>query len=190
MLLHKGSLSRPRRIPWVLIALTAFLLHTGLANPQVCGDGVVAGSEQCDDFNTDPGDGCSATCGIESGWSCIGQPSVCTPAILCGDGIISGSEQCDDFNTAPGDGCSATCDIESGWSCTSEPSVCTHTCSTCDVTCDGTTNVGDVFYLINSLFAGGPDPTGPGDCNADGTTNVSDVFYLINFLFAGGPAPA
>jgi cysteine-rich repeat protein len=31
----------------------------------VCGDGVVAASEQCDDGNTTGGDGCSATCAFE-----------------------------------------------------------------------------------------------------------------------------
>ncbi|MFP2912874.1 Ig-like domain-containing protein, partial [Pyxidicoccus sp. 3LFB2] len=30
-----------------------------------CGDGVQAGSEACDDGNTTPGDGCSATCTVE-----------------------------------------------------------------------------------------------------------------------------
>jgi hypothetical protein len=57
-----------------------------------------------------------------------------------------------------------------------------------DVNGDGSTNVGDVFFLINALFAGGPQPS-CGDVNADGATNVSDVFYLINFLFAAGPPP-
>jgi hypothetical protein len=49
----------------------------------------------------------------------------------------------------------------------------------------------DIFYLINSLFAGGPPPVcpGSGDVNADGVTNASDIFYLINFIFAGGPPP-
>ncbi|MDH5717137.1 MAG: DUF4215 domain-containing protein [Spirochaetia bacterium] len=32
---------------------------------QVCGDGVVAGSEQCDDGNTTAGDGCNSTCQME-----------------------------------------------------------------------------------------------------------------------------
>lgn len=46
-----------------------------------CGDGVVdtADGETCDDTNTTPGDGCSATCTVESGWGCTGQPSVCAP---------------------------------------------------------------------------------------------------------------
>lgn len=58
-----------------------------------------------------------------------------------------------------------------------------------DVNGDGVSNVADVFYLINTLFAGGPAPLGPADANGDGKVDVSDVFYLINFLFAGGPTP-
>ena len=43
-----------------------------------CGDGrVVAGVEACDDGNTTAGDGCSATCTIQAGYECQGQPSVC-----------------------------------------------------------------------------------------------------------------
>lgn len=34
--------------------------------PAVCGNGVLEGIEQCDDSNTNSGDGCSATCEIES----------------------------------------------------------------------------------------------------------------------------
>ena len=48
--------------------------------PVVCGDGiVVSGAESCDDGGTDPGDGCSATCTVESGYICNGSPSVCSP---------------------------------------------------------------------------------------------------------------
>jgi cysteine-rich repeat protein len=72
----------------------------------ICGDGVVAGSEPCDDGNAASGDGCEA-CVIEAGWVCGGNPSQC--ATICGDGLIAGSEQCDDGNTASGDGCSSLC---------------------------------------------------------------------------------
>jgi hypothetical protein len=58
-----------------------------------------------------------------------------------------------------------------------------------DANGDWTLNVGDVFYVINYLFASGPPPAGLADVNGDGTLNVLDVFYLINHLFAGGPAP-
>jgi hypothetical protein len=58
-----------------------------------------------------------------------------------------------------------------------------------DANADGETNVLDVFYLINALFAAGPSPQGPADVNADGKVDVLDVFYLINALFAGGVPP-
>jgi cysteine-rich repeat protein len=112
----------------------------------VCGDGIVDGHE-CDDGNNVSGDGCDGTsCVIEPGWTCSGEPSVCTP--ICGDGLVRGAETCDDGNTTPGDGCSATCTIEPGYDCTSEPSACTTICGdglvrgaeTCD---DGGTAPGD-----------------------------------------------
>jgi len=62
-------------------------------------------------------------------------------------------------------------------------------CAVGDVNCDEAVDVQDVFYLINFLFAGGPNPIGPADVNADSQVNVQDVFHLINYLFAGGPPP-
>lgn len=53
---------------------------TLVAAPTVCGDGVVAPGETCDDMDTTGGDGCSATCTVELGYSCTGAPSVCTRA--------------------------------------------------------------------------------------------------------------
>ncbi len=64
-----------------------------------CGDSVLDTGEECDDGNTTPGDGCSATCVIETQG-------------VCGDGTQGIGEQCDDGNTASGDGCSANCEIE------------------------------------------------------------------------------
>jgi CSLREA domain-containing protein len=58
-----------------------------------------------------------------------------------------------------------------------------------DVNGDGKRDVSDVFYFINTLFAGGAAPSGLGDVNGDTQTDIADVFFLINFLFAGGPAP-
>lgn len=57
---------------------------------------------------------------------------------------------------------------------------------------DNIVDIGDVVYLINYLFVGGPAPvpvTCGGDANSDGTVNISDVVYLINYLFIGGPEP-
>jgi hypothetical protein len=58
-----------------------------------------------------------------------------------------------------------------------------------DVNADGHLDVGDVFFIINFLFASGPVPMEEGDMNGDGAFDVADVFYLINYLFASGPAP-
>jgi cysteine-rich repeat protein len=57
-----------------------------------CGDHLVEGSEECDDGNTQDGDGCDSACQVEGAF--------------CGDGEIEAGEQCD-----PPDGvtCSDTC---------------------------------------------------------------------------------
>jgi cysteine-rich repeat protein len=96
--------------------------------PSVCGDGVVTGSEACDDDNTVGDDGCDDACEIEAGWECEGsEPSIC--AAICGDGLVRGEEVCDDGGTGDGDGCSPECTIDVGWSCDdAEPSGCTPDC--------------------------------------------------------------
>lgn len=71
------------------------VIHTdnGFCTEVVCSDGLVSGTEQCDDGDFNPGDGCDATCQVETGFSCVGSPSVCSA--VCGDGIMTGAEQCD-----------------------------------------------------------------------------------------------
>src|SRR4029079_17134508 len=91
-----------------------------------CGDGILQAGECCDDGDASNADGCSATCDVEPGWSCMGAPSVCTPE--CGDGDVDAGETCDDGGTTAGDGCSAGCAIESGWTCTGTPSACVRNC--------------------------------------------------------------
>ncbi|MCK4553333.1 hypothetical protein KAT80_03955 [Candidatus Pacearchaeota archaeon] len=57
-----------------------------------CGNGDINPGEECDDGNTDDGDGCSSTCTIEVGWNCTGEPSIC---IYCDyDNICDGDEDC------------------------------------------------------------------------------------------------
>jgi cysteine-rich repeat protein len=74
----------------------------------VCGNGVIESGEECDDDNLTVGDGCSATCTVESGFTCAGQPSVCTP-IVCGNGIPQPGEQRDDGNMDDNDCCHNDC---------------------------------------------------------------------------------
>ncbi|MFH1182553.1 MAG: PxKF domain-containing protein [Candidatus Woesearchaeota archaeon] len=59
------------------------------APPVICGNGVVDQGELCDDDNTADGDGCSSVCLIEPGYTCIGQPSVCT------QNCVPSTEVCD-----------------------------------------------------------------------------------------------
>eukprot|EP01105_Mastigella_eilhardi_P013860 TRINITY_DN315_c0_g2_i11.p1 TRINITY_DN315_c0_g2~~TRINITY_DN315_c0_g2_i11.p1 ORF type:complete len:503 (-),score=81.96 TRINITY_DN315_c0_g2_i11:146-1654(-) len=92
----------------------------------ICGDHRVTAGEECDDrWSPANGDGCTANCIIEAGWTCKAQndtgTSVC--AEQCGDGIVTVHEQCDDANSAPGDGC-YHCAFETGWYCEGSPSVC------------------------------------------------------------------
>ena len=74
-----------------------------MCGPQsTCGDGIVDGGEQCDDGNTQDGDGCSSSCALEQN---------------CGDGVVNPGEECDDGNWDDGDGCSSNCTIETGSTC-------------------------------------------------------------------------
>ncbi|MCC7386130.1 MAG: DUF4215 domain-containing protein [Deltaproteobacteria bacterium] len=86
--------------------LRVYLLGTAAQTPAIdravltqclCGDGIISPGEVCDDGNGASGDGCSSSCTLETGWSCAGEPTVCTP--ICGDTLLRGAEQCDDGNT-------------------------------------------------------------------------------------------
>jgi fibro-slime domain-containing protein len=83
-----------------------------------CGDGIIAGVEQCD-FKT-PLSGCDkVTCQLAPGYDCDANGCHMT---VCGDGKIEGSEPCDDGNDNWGDGCTPDCQPEpdcSGASCAS-----------------------------------------------------------------------
>ncbi len=109
----------------------------------VCGDGTMAGAEQCDDGNLTDGDGCDSNC----------------KTTACGNGITTTGETCDDGNTAANDGCSAACAPEAGYNCTGTPSVCTTSCGdgtkagaeACD---DGGINPGDGCSATCTVEAG------------------------------------
>ena len=91
--------------------------------------------EHTDDRNIANGDGCSANCRIESGFTCTfptpNAPSLCSRQVAntCGNGLPNPGEQCDDTNNFNGDGCSSTCFVEPGYNCTLptvfSPSFCT-----------------------------------------------------------------
>ncbi len=84
-----------------------------------CGDGMVSFPEQCDDAGLDAGDGCDATCKLEIGFKCSGEPSTCEPT-ACGDGLVEGTELCEPSSDA---GCTSQCqfapDCSGDGACTS-----------------------------------------------------------------------
>jgi len=83
--------------------------------PPGCGDGINnQSSEECDDGNVLPGDGCNGACKVEPNWTCPKDSleGPCTKKIVCGDGQIGAGEVCDDGNSKDGDGCSADCTVQ------------------------------------------------------------------------------
>lgn len=93
----------------------------------LCGNGKIDPSEECDDGNDVPYDGCTR-CLIDGFYRCDGQPSICVHKDMqlsgCGDGILQPGEECDDGNGRDGDGCSYRCEIEPGYICAGQPGVC------------------------------------------------------------------
>lgn len=51
--------------------------HLGDCEPYLCGDGEINPFEECDDGNLETGDGCSDTCHVEDGATCVNEPSIC-----------------------------------------------------------------------------------------------------------------
>lgn len=123
-----------------------------------CGDGVVDPGEGCDDGNDVSGDGCSASCTVESSVAACGNgvrenseecddgnttngdgcSSTCTHESVCGNHITEPGEQCDDGNTASGDGCSPMCQTETATACGLLPqSGCSGATPACDLTSAG-----------------------------------------------------
>ncbi|CAD8104463.1 unnamed protein product [Paramecium primaurelia] len=93
-----------------------------------CGDGILAGKEECEDSNSVPYDGCYE-CKYQCDKNCTNcQKGICFECILglylnqqkcvskCGDGIKNGEELCDDQNDIPRDGCTQ-CKVDPNYKC-------------------------------------------------------------------------
>jgi fibro-slime domain-containing protein len=149
-----------------------------IVNP-ACGDSSVSSGEQCDDGDTDAGDGCSATCQVESGYVCPTVGQQCDSVEYCGDGFLrDGAEQCDDGNQSPVDGCDGGCNILPNFICPTPGAACQSTVvcgdsaitgnETCD---DGDAQSGDGCSNLcraeagYSCTGGGAAPVA-GDCQA------------------------
>jgi len=87
--------------------------------PPGCGDGILnQASEQCDDGNTIPGDGCNGLCQVESNWACGTPCKPCTITFKCGDGVVNPGEACDQGQYQGSPGCSSDCKTQApGYAC-------------------------------------------------------------------------
>ncbi|CAI2363645.1 unnamed protein product [Moneuplotes crassus] len=85
-----------------------------------CGNGYLAGAENCDDGNWKNGDGCNQDCNVENTWTCnSASPSVCERNCTwnLGTNPADLTTECYDENTDDGDGCDKDCEVEEGYVC-------------------------------------------------------------------------
>lgn len=120
--------------------------------PSGCGNGTLGNGETCDDGNTTPGDGCSATCTIEPGYTCTNGANC---HAVCGDTVVKPTEGCDDGKADAGaqaaaTGCTSTCSVAQGFTCTN---------GTCKANC------GDGVVQGAEVCDNGPVNGEPGMCN-------------------------
>jgi cysteine-rich repeat protein len=141
-----------------------------------CGDGLWAGSEQCDGGPAGA-PGCTPACRAATGFYCSAAcrdycpglfPSVC--ATRCGDGVIAGAEQCDPGQGAD-EGCGPDCAARLGYRCGPRPPpagpvVCATVCGDGIVAgaerCDGGVGCTPNCTLVaDAAAAGRPAAAGP-----------------------------
>jgi fibro-slime domain-containing protein len=109
----------------------------------------ISEGENCDDGNTESGDGCNRICQTEANWNCPTPGQKCENLAKCGNSILTSDETCDDGNTVSGDGCSSDCKtVEPGWQCRVPGKPCNPACGDGVITAgeicdDGNTASGD-----------------------------------------------
>jgi cysteine-rich repeat protein len=163
--------------------------------PAACGNGLVELGEQCDDGNTTSGDGCSAVCQIESGWTCTGRPSACTGPSnhacatsgecvtgFCVDGVCcdtacggGASNDCQACSVAAGGTVDGTCAPSTGNVC-NDGKACTQTDTCQNGTCSGAPVV---CVALDQCHVAGTCNSGTGTCSdpsaPPGTPCVADA---------------
>ncbi len=155
-----------------------------------CGNGVRNPAETCDDRDAVAGDGCDSSCQIESGFTCVGSPSVCSLLVAgpCGDGVLNLDEGCDDGGRAPFDGCSMTCQVEPLSLCSGVPSVCTPdpaatvifvTASSAEDTVAGDCSLREAFETVNTGAA-------VDACAPPGPSSVEILVPAGNYVLTDG----
>jgi cysteine-rich repeat protein len=191
----------------VLVCLTCLAGCGDSPEDAVCGDGVHAPIEQCDDGNTTDGDGCSSACLVEippgcgdgvvgGGEQCDGAGETascdidCTAA-ACGDSLrnAAAGEACDDGNTTAGDGCSPSCLLELPSLCgdgdVDEGEQCDDGNTTSGDGCSSTCTTEEVAMCgIGALACDGTAMGSTADADA---TSIHDLYPCLGDVNASGP---
>ncbi len=120
-----------------------------------CGDGVIDPSENCDDGDTDAGDGCNASCRIEACHTCSGEPSTCGP--------VADDTPCND-----GTACTQSDSCQSGVCTGDDPVVCAALDACHDVgICNPTNGIcSNPVKPEGAACDDGESCTGPDQCSA------------------------
>lgn len=86
--------------------------------------------------------------------------------------------------------------IDKGLAWVADRALGDYRCELCSVAGEadgsGGVDIDDVIYLINYIFAGGPEPIPMlccGDAEGSLTVDIDDVVFLINYIFSGGAPP-
>ncbi|MCH8150036.1 MAG: IPTL-CTERM sorting domain-containing protein [Planctomycetes bacterium] len=176
-------------------------------NP-VCGDGCVMGTEDCDDGNTEPGDGCDGNCLFE-GACCLGTVCIIRNEPFCLDsgGTFLGFFTSCDAPDGDGDGLVDECDGCPTDSHKFEPGICgcgvddgadsdddgvPDNCDVCPDSDDGAAGAlgdadGDGVLNCNDLCPDADDAVFAPECeSAIPTTSQWGLIVLTLLLLAGG----
>ncbi|MCP3105420.1 FG-GAP-like repeat-containing protein [Myxococcus sp. K15C18031901] len=188
---HIAVATYPGNVPYRYVRLRGSVLALYLVDAvetslrAVCGDGVLSGFEVCDDGNQLSGDGCSSVCQLEPGYTCTGQPTVCTDIDEC----AAGTDNCNENATCTNIGGSFTCACNAGY--TGDGVTCTDIdeCATGTDNCNENatcTNTGGSFtcacktgYTGDGVTCTDIDEcaTGTDNCNENATcTNTGGSF--------------
>jgi cysteine-rich repeat protein len=145
-----------------------------LVLPDICGDGIVGETEQCDDGNTESFDGCSEACNFE----CTDPTGTVCFMVRCGNGITESTEECDDGNSNDFDNCRNDCTIQPD-----EPENPLVTCYGCGAE-GGCVEVTATESACSELYSeptcGGSCPSG-GDVELCTTPNPEDLPLGVSY---------
>ncbi len=156
-------------VDYTVTATDGSNVNTSVFDVSFCGNGSIDGAEACDDGNMAPGDGCSDSCVIESGFSC---PTVGVLCVANVDECANAADNnCDVNATCTDTLTSFTCACNSGYTGDGVTCVmgdvdeCATNMDNCDALVTCTNTIGS--------FTCGACPAGYDDVNNDGTSCVN-----------------